>query len=67
MEFLRVEGLSKAYAAPKGGKSFVVFDEVNFSIEKGEFVCIVGHSGCGKSTILNILAGLEEALSLIHI
>jgi nitrate/nitrite transport system ATP-binding protein len=63
MEFLRVEGLSKAYAAPKGGKSFVVFDEVNFSIEKGEFVCIVGHSGCGKSTILNILAGLEEATS----
>ncbi|MEK7877767.1 MAG: ABC transporter ATP-binding protein [Pseudomonadota bacterium] len=60
-EFLKVEGLSKSYAAPHGGPPLVVFDEVNFSIDKGEFVCIVGHSGCGKSTILNILAGLDEA------
>ena len=61
MEFLRVEGLKKSFAAPRGGAPFVVFDQVNFSIDKGEFVCIVGHSGCGKSTILNILAGLDEA------
>ena len=61
MEFLRVEGLSKSFAPPRGGAPFVVFDKVHFSIDKGEFVCIVGHSGCGKSTILNILAGLEEA------
>jgi len=60
-EFLKVEGLSKSFAAPRGGSPIVVFDEVNFSIDKGEFVCIVGHSGCGKSTILNILAGLDEA------
>ena len=38
-----------------------VFEHVNFTIERGEFVCIIGHSGCGKSTILNILAGLDEA------
>jgi nitrate/nitrite transport system ATP-binding protein len=38
-----------------------VFEQVNFTIRKGEFVCIIGHSGCGKSTILNILAGLDEA------
>ncbi len=63
MEFLRVEGLKKSFDAPRGGAPFVVFDEVNFSIDKGEFVCIVGHSGCGKSTILNILAGLDEATS----
>ncbi len=60
-EFLTVEGLSKSFAAPRGGSPLVVFDDINFSIDKGEFVCIVGHSGCGKSTILNILAGLDEA------
>ena len=60
-EFLKVEGLSKSYPAPGGGPPLVVFDEVNFAIDKGEFVCIIGHSGCGKSTILNILAGLDEA------
>jgi nitrate/nitrite transport system ATP-binding protein len=34
---------------------------VNFAMEKGEFVCIIGHSGCGKTTILNVLAGLDAA------
>ncbi|MGH8750552.1 MAG: ABC transporter ATP-binding protein [Burkholderiales bacterium] len=61
--FLQVEDLSRAYPATRGGKPLVVFDQVNFNIEKGEFVCIIGHSGCGKSTILNILAGLDEASS----
>jgi len=56
-EFLRVEGLSKVYAGEP------VFDAVNFGIESGEFVCIIGHSGCGKTTILNVLAGLESATS----
>ena len=60
-EFLKVEGLGKSFPAPRGGTPLTVFENVNFAIERGEFVCIIGHSGCGKSTILNVLAGLEEA------
>lgn len=58
--FLQVEGLVKSYA-PENAAVPPVFEAVNFDIQKGEFVCIIGHSGCGKSTILNILAGLDEA------
>lgn len=57
--FLQVQGLKQAFAAPGGGE-LVVFDDINFTIERGEFVCIIGHSGCGKTTILNVLAGLER-------
>jgi nitrate/nitrite transport system ATP-binding protein len=56
--FLKVEGLSKAFVAAKP-----VFADVSFSIDKGEFVCIIGHSGCGKTTVLNVLAGLDTATS----
>ncbi|HEY1059433.1 MAG TPA: ABC transporter ATP-binding protein [Limnobacter sp.] len=58
--FLQVEGLSKTYQ-PGNPAVPPVFEHVNFDIHQGEFVCIIGHSGCGKSTILNILAGLDEA------
>ncbi len=57
--FLRVEGLAKTY----GAATEPVFDAVNFDMHQGEFVCIIGHSGCGKTTILNVLAGLEQASS----
>ncbi|WP_439520752.1 ABC transporter ATP-binding protein [Hydrogenophaga sp.] len=56
--FLQVENLAKAYQADKP-----VFADVSFAIDKGEFVCIIGHSGCGKTTILNVLAGLDTATS----
>jgi nitrate/nitrite transport system ATP-binding protein len=56
-DFLKVEGLAKTYPGAKEP----VFDGVNFGIAQGEFVCIIGHSGCGKTTILNVLAGLESA------
>ncbi|MSQ49238.1 MAG: ABC transporter ATP-binding protein [Betaproteobacteria bacterium] len=57
MSFLQVQDLAKRYTGS------TVFDAVNFAIEKGEFVCIIGHSGCGKTTILNVLAGLDAASS----
>ena len=55
--YLEVEALAKAYP----GAAEPVFENIHFGIERGEFVCIIGHSGCGKTTILNVLAGLEEA------
>lgn len=59
--FVEIQGLAKRYANPGSSDSLTVFENANFGIDKGEFVCIIGHSGCGKSTILNILAGLDEA------
>jgi nitrate/nitrite transport system ATP-binding protein len=40
-----------------------VFEDLWFTVEEGEFACVIGHSGCGKSTILNVLAGLDEPTS----
>ena len=59
--FVRVEDLCKRYPDARGRLGEAVFEHVHFGIERGEFVAVIGHSGCGKTTILNILAGLEEA------
>ena len=59
--FLIAEGLSKKFPGSRGKPDLTVFDDVHFTIDKGEFVCIIGHSGCGKTTILNVLAGLDTA------
>ena len=50
--------LGKTYPSPKGPA--VIVQDFNLKIEKGEFVCLIGHSGCGKSTVLSMLAGLSE-------
>ena len=56
---ISIEGLTKRYPEPGGKGTMTVFENVWFTVDPGEFVCIIGHSGCGKSTILNILAGLD--------
>jgi len=60
--FLSIENLTQVYPDGQGG-DLTVFENANFGVEKGEFVVILGHSGCGKSTIMNILAGLAEPTS----
>jgi nitrate/nitrite transport system ATP-binding protein len=59
--FLQIEALAKRFPGPRGQEGLTVFENINFTIDKGEFACIIGHSGCGKTTILNVLAGLDEA------
>ena len=59
--FLTVENLKRVFPPTNGVVNQPVFEDINFHIDKGEFVCILGHSGCGKTTILNVLAGLDEA------
>lgn len=58
--FVSVERLTKKYPSGDKADQLVVFEGINFTIEQGEFVCIIGHSGCGKSTIMNVLAGLDS-------
>jgi len=55
---IRIDGIAKRFTA-RGGEVTTVFENLHFGVEQGEFVCLIGHSGCGKTTILNILAGLE--------
>ncbi|MBI1952699.1 MAG: ABC transporter ATP-binding protein [Candidatus Omnitrophica bacterium] len=56
-----LEKVSKSF--PGNGGSIAVLEELNFTIEKGEFVCLVGPSGCGKSTLIHLIAGLERPTS----
>ncbi len=56
---LELTDVSIEFPTPKG--AFKALDGVNLKIQRGEFVSLIGHSGCGKSTVLNIVAGLHQA------
>lgn len=59
MKHLEISKVSMEFDTPTG--PFVALDNVDLTIDKGEFVSLIGHSGCGKSTVLNIVAGLYQA------
>ena len=61
MSLLEVTGLKKIYKGRRGGASVEALKNVNFTVEKGEYVAIMGESGSGKTTLLNILAALDKA------
>jgi nitrate/nitrite transport system ATP-binding protein len=59
---IRIEGISKKFTGRDGAVT-TVFEDLHFAVEPGEFVCLIGHSGCGKTTILNVLSGLDQTSS----
>ncbi len=59
--FLEISRLGKVYPTPKGPA--VIVENLDLSVQKGEFITLIGHSGCGKSTVLSMIAGLTEVTS----
>jgi len=57
--FLELVKLNKTYETKKGPA--VIVEDFDLEIQKGEFICLIGHSGCGKSTVLSMVAGLSDA------
>src|SRR5215207_1213218 len=59
---IRVEGVSHAFPTPNG-KPMLALDDVSFDVPRGQFLALVGASGCGKTTILNMAAGLLQPVA----
>lgn len=59
--FLTIENVSKVYPTPTG--NYTVLQDVNLTVNQGEFICVIGHSGCGKSTLLNMVSGFAQPTS----
>lgn len=59
IEHLNIDHVSMEF--PTATRPYVAIENINLVIEKGEFVSLIGHSGCGKSTVLNVVAGLHQA------
>lgn len=60
MSILEVKGLKKIYSTRFGGNKVAALKNVNFTVEQGEYIAIMGESGSGKTTLLNILAALDK-------
>ncbi|UBF23915.1 nitrate ABC transporter ATP-binding protein [Kovacikia minuta CCNUW1] len=56
--FLVIDNVSKIYPTPTG--SYTVLENVNLTVQEGEFICVIGHSGCGKTTLLNMVGGFSK-------
>ena len=59
--FLKFENVGKVYPTPKG--PYPVLQNINLTVEEGEFICVIGHSGCGKSTLLSMVSGFQQPSS----
>lgn len=59
--FLELKNVSKVYPTPTG--DYTVIENIDLAVQKGEFICVIGHSGCGKSTLLNMISGFTEPTS----
>ena len=60
-DYVELSNLTKTYATDKG--LAIIVKDFNLRIKKGEFVCLIGHSGCGKSTVLSMLATARGSMS----